>query len=106
MKEILLPLTGIMFCAATIQSAAKTTLLLHVKQDEGWHAAVTDIPDVIDMSHADPRTWHRLPQAAGVNNLEGEDWDQPRGFSFEAAMTMIGSSRRLASNIAKTPGVR
>jgi hypothetical protein len=30
------------------------------------HAAVTDMPDIIDMSNADPRTWQSLPPAAQV----------------------------------------
>jgi hypothetical protein len=56
MKGILLLLTSIMLCAATLHSVAADEL----------HAAVTDMPDIIDMSRADPRTWHTLPSAAQV----------------------------------------
>jgi hypothetical protein len=64
MKGILLPL---MLCAATLHSAAGDTAVpLQTKQGTGLHAAVTDMPDIIDMSHADPKTWHTLPSAAQV----------------------------------------
>ena len=67
LKRILLPLTGIMLCAATFQSAAADpALFLQTKHGEEPHAVVTDIPDIIDMSHADPKTWHSLPPAAQV----------------------------------------
>jgi len=72
MKEILLPLTVIMCCAATFQSAAADPAVpLQVKQGEESHAVVTDLPDIIDMSHADPRTWESLPPAAQVNSGGG-----------------------------------
>jgi hypothetical protein len=101
MKQILLPLTAILFCAGTL-SAAETTLSLQVKQNERWHAAATDIPDEIDMSHADPRTWHRLPPVAEVNRPDADDLDRPLRFSLEAVMAMSGASPYLASNIANT----
>ena len=63
MKRMLLLLTGIMLCTAHLHSAAAT------KAFDELHAAVTDIPDVIDMSHADPKTWHRLPPAARVYDV-------------------------------------
>jgi hypothetical protein len=95
MKKFLLPLTGIMLCAATLQSAAADPAVpLQTKQGEESHAVVTDMPD-IDMSHADPRTWHSLPPAAQVkNDFSEEELDQPTGFNFEssqAAMAVIGS---------------
>jgi hypothetical protein len=62
MKRMLLSLTGIMFCTAALHSAA-------AKAFDELHAAVTDIPDVIDMSHADPKTWHRLPPAGRVYDV-------------------------------------
>ena len=66
MKQILLPLTGIMLCAATLHSAADPAAPPQTKQGKELHAAVTDIPDVIDMSHADPGTWHSLPPGVRV----------------------------------------
>ena len=58
MKVYLLPLTSIMLCAATLHSLAQS------KQGSEFHAAVTDMPSTIDMSYADPKTWHNLPPAA------------------------------------------
>jgi hypothetical protein len=69
MKEFLLKLTGVMLCAAILHSAAADRAMpLQTKQVEELHAAVTDMPDIIDMSNADPRTWHSLPPAAQVND--------------------------------------
>jgi hypothetical protein len=66
-KTLLLPLMGAMLCAATPQSAAADLVApLQIESSEEVHAAVTDIPDIIDMSHADPKTWHNLPSAAQV----------------------------------------
>jgi hypothetical protein len=95
MKGILLPLTGIMLCAAPFHStAADPAVPLQTKQGEESHAVVTDMPDIIDMSHADPRTWHGLPRAAQVNDRSSKELDQPTGFNFEsskAAIAVIGS---------------
>ena len=63
MKRMLLWLAVIMLCTAALHSAAAT------KAFDESHAAVTDIPDVIHMSHADPKTWHRLPPAARVYDV-------------------------------------
>ena len=30
------------------------------------HAAVTDMPEIVDMSYADPKTWHGLPRDGQV----------------------------------------
>ena len=65
MKGILVPLTGIMLCAATLHSVAGDAL--ETKQDAELHAAVTDMPDTIDMSHADPIAWGTLPLANQVD---------------------------------------
>jgi hypothetical protein len=62
----LLPLTGIMLCAATVHGATADPAPLQTKQGEELHAAVTDMPDVVDMSYADPKTWNSLPPAAEV----------------------------------------
>ena len=62
MKGILLSLTGVMLCAATVHSAAAdSTVPLESKMGEELHAAVTDMPEIIDMSHADPKSWYSLP---------------------------------------------
>ena len=67
MKGILLALTGAMLCAAQLHSAAAGPAVpLQSKTGEELHAAVTDMPEIIDMSHADPKTWHSLPPAAQV----------------------------------------
>ncbi|MGH6865077.1 MAG: hypothetical protein ACREDO_02605 [Methyloceanibacter sp.] len=67
MKGFLLPLTGIMLCAATLHSAAADPAVpLQTKHGEELRAAVTDMPDIFDMSYADPKTWLSLPPAAQV----------------------------------------
>lgn len=61
MSGILPSLTGTMLFAITSYSAAAdTTEPLSTKIDTLLHAAVTDMPDIIDMSHADPKTWSSL----------------------------------------------
>jgi hypothetical protein len=67
MKGVLPSLTGIMLCAATLHvGAADPAAPLQTKQGAELRAAVTDLPDRIDMSYADPKTWHSLPPAAQV----------------------------------------
>jgi hypothetical protein len=56
MNVHLLLLTAIMLCMATPHSDQSTPAA-------ELGAAVTDMPDIIDMSHADPKTWHSLPAA-------------------------------------------
>ena len=69
MKGILLVLPGVMLCAATLHSAAADPAVpLQTKTGEELHSAVTDMPDIIDMSHADPKTWYSLPPAAQVHD--------------------------------------
>ena len=65
MKRIFLALTGIVFCAATHGNANDPTLPPPGKIGS---AAVTDLPEIIDMSYADPETWHSLPPAARVSD--------------------------------------
>jgi hypothetical protein len=62
-----LQLTGILLCAATLYGAtADPAAPLQTKQGEELHAAITDMPDIVDMSYADPKTWNSLPPAAQV----------------------------------------
>jgi hypothetical protein len=69
MKNFLLPLMGIMLCASTLHSAfPDPTVPSQTEPGEKLHAAVTDIPDIIDMSHADPTTWHGLSPGAPVHD--------------------------------------
>jgi hypothetical protein len=67
MKELLPSLTGILLCMlctlAWHVAGADTTPPLSTEPGQELRAAVTDMPDIIDMSHADPRTWHNLPTA-------------------------------------------
>ena len=45
-------------------------------------AAVTDTPEIVDMSHADPKTWQSLPPAAQVYyQALSEKMDCPVQFS-------------------------
>jgi hypothetical protein len=69
MKEFTLKLMGVMLCAATLNGADDRAVAFQTKQGEEVHAAVTDMPAIIDMSNADPRTWQSLPPAA-------QDYDQ------------------------------
>lgn len=76
MKEFLLKLTGVMLSAASLHSAAADPAVPQTKQGEELHAAVTDVPDIIDMSHADPKTWHGLPPAAQVyDQVLVQEWE-------------------------------
>ena len=59
MKPMLLSLI-VMLCTAPLHSAAAT------KASDGSHAAVTDVPSVVDMSYADPKTWYRLLPAGRI----------------------------------------
>ena len=67
--KTLLQLTGlqlirIMLCAATLHGpTADPAAPLQTKQGEELHAAITDMPDTVDMSYADPKTWNSLPPA-------------------------------------------
>jgi len=66
MKRILPPLMGVMLCVLPLHSAMADPAVSQTKEEEEFHAAVTDMPAIIDMSHADPKTWHSLPSAAQV----------------------------------------
>ena len=83
MKGILLVLPGVMLCAATLHSAAADPAVpLQTKTGEELHSAVTDMPDIIDMSHADPKTWHSLPPAAQVyDQVLAQEGQFPTHFS-------------------------
>jgi hypothetical protein len=54
MKAFLPSLTILLFATAA-------TLAVAYEAPSELHAAVTDIPTTIDMSHADPLTWHTAP---------------------------------------------
>ena len=83
MKGILLVLPGVMLCAATLHSAAADPAVpLQTKTGEELHSAVTDTPEIIDMSHADPKTWHSLPPAAQVyDQVLAQEVQLPTHFS-------------------------
>jgi hypothetical protein len=77
MRRILVVLTGMMLCAATLHSDPALP-----RQGEEMSAAVTDMPGTIDMSYADPKTWHRLPPAARVSDqVPAQALDLPIRFS-------------------------
>jgi hypothetical protein len=66
MKRLLPSLTGIvlcLLCALAWHSAGADPAPLSTEPGKELRAAVTDMPDMIDMSHADPRTWHSLSPA-------------------------------------------
>jgi hypothetical protein len=41
------------------------------------HAAVTDMPEIVDMLHADPKTWHGLPRDGQVYLAEEVGFPSP-----------------------------
>jgi hypothetical protein len=65
MKPFLLPLAGLLFAAAPETLADDAVRPLY---REELHAAVTDVPVIVDMSYADPKTWHSAPAAAEVED--------------------------------------
>jgi hypothetical protein len=83
MKGILLVLPGVMLCVATLHSAAADSAVpLQTKTGEELHSAITDMPDIIDMSHADPKNWHNLPPAAQVyDQVLAQEVQLPNHFS-------------------------
>ena len=68
MKSFRMSLMGIILCASVLHSASNDPAVHQAEPSEELHAAVTDIPDMIDMSHADPKTWHGLPLGARVHD--------------------------------------
>jgi hypothetical protein len=82
MKGILPSLASLMLCASTLHSgAADTEGFLQSKAAEEVHAAVTDVPNIIDMSHADPKTWHSLPlEAQGYGQVLAQELEFPTHF--------------------------
>jgi hypothetical protein len=73
MKEMLPSLMGIVVCALALNcAAADPTAPLPTEPGQELHSAVTDMPDIIDMSHADPTTWHSVPPTALGANVEQE----------------------------------
>ena len=82
MKGLLPALTGIVLCMlcalAWHGASADPTLPLSTEPGEELRAAVTDMPDMIDMSQADPRTWHSLPPALPGAYLRQEIAENPR----------------------------
>ena len=63
MKIIPLTLMGVSFAIAA-QAIASDAPNTHSRA--GLHATVTDIPITVDLSYADPLTWHRLPRAEEI----------------------------------------
>ena len=82
MKKILRALTGIMLCAGTMHSEATDSVALQYETGKQMRAAVTDMHEIIDMSHADPKTWHTLPPATPFYDLAlSEEMKLPVQFS-------------------------
>ena len=64
MSRKFLALYSITFLVALSGAGADPTPL-SINQGEELHSAVTD---VVDMSYADPKTWHSLPPAAQLDD--------------------------------------
>lgn len=72
MNGTLMALTGVMLGAIALNAVAADPAVPHRRKlSEELHAAVAAMPEIIDMSHADPKTWHALPRAGQVY-LAGE----------------------------------
>ena len=66
-KSFLLTITGTLLCAAAPQSvSADSAVPLQTERNGQLRATRTSMPDIIDMSYADPAMWHRLPRTAPV----------------------------------------
>jgi hypothetical protein len=89
MNAFLLPLAGLLLSTAS-QTIANDTQNNRAE----LHAAVTDMPVVVDMSHADPTTWHSAPLAVEVDS---QSRDGPAcimfGIDAEACAPMIIARR-------------
>jgi hypothetical protein len=51
-----------------LSSAGADRTPLWINQERELHSAVTDRTEVVDLSYADPKTWHSLPSAAQVDD--------------------------------------
>jgi hypothetical protein len=65
MNRQFLALNSITFLV-TLSGAGADPTPLWINQGEELHSAVTDVTEVVDMSFADPKTWHSLPPAAEI----------------------------------------
>ena len=80
MNGTLLALTGVVLGAVLLNGhAADPAVPYQTKLGQELHAAITDTPGSIDLSHADPKTWHGLPRAGQVHLAQ--DVEFPRPFS-------------------------
>ena len=61
-----LTFTVFVTCAATLSFVAADPAVYLWKSGQELHSVATDFPETIDLSHADPRTWHGLSPAAQV----------------------------------------
>jgi hypothetical protein len=66
MIRILPALTSITLCA-TMTSAGADPAPFQINRGQELHSAVTDVTDAVDMSFADPKTWHSLPPAGQLD---------------------------------------
>jgi hypothetical protein len=60
MNGLLPSLAGVMIFSFSSYSAATDTIEPISTKIDTLRAAVTDMPDIVDMSHADPKTWSSL----------------------------------------------
>jgi hypothetical protein len=72
MNRQFLALNSITFLV-TLSGAGADPTPLWINQGEELHSAVTDVTEVVDMSFADPKTWHSLPPAEIMTRCEHDD---------------------------------
>jgi hypothetical protein len=82
MSRVLLALASIVLCGTVPSAAADPAGPLHTNRGEELHAAVTDVPEIVDMSYADPKTWHNLPPAAQVGDQSPAPIQGPEELQF------------------------
>jgi hypothetical protein len=83
MIRILLALTSITLCA-TMTSAGADPVPLQINRGQELHSAVTDVTDAVDMSFADPKTWHSLPPAGQLDEQTRSLYSRSNELQFPA----------------------
>jgi hypothetical protein len=83
MIRILPALTSITPCA-TMTSAGADPAPFQINRGQELHSAVTDVTDAVDMSFADPKTWHSLPPAGQLDEQTRWPYSRSNELQFPA----------------------
>jgi hypothetical protein len=82
MIRILLALTSITLCATMTNAGDPAPL--QINRGQALHSAVTDVTDAVDMSFADPKTWHSLPPAGQLDEQTRSLYSRSKELQFSA----------------------